>query len=373
MKKYIITGTTGFLGSAICAELLKEECEIISLTRNDESGEKTLKAIYDACMGYDVSFDASAIKVVDLFSDTLIEDLRPLVDDNTEFIHSAAHMSYAWKNMGDAAAFNISYSSKLLLIAKELNLNSFNYISTLFTSNNHKNVSEDLHIENRPQNTYQTSKWLAENQLSLLAHKLEMPIRVFRPGIIIGHSENGWSTCKPFGFFMFLLGFMQVKSMGKNSIQIDLIPEVELPLVCVNDITKWIDYSLKTNIFGVFNLAYNNTAPASINNLRKLIQNELKIDIGFDNLKSLHDFAFDRKVKMNKDFAQKSWNFETEKLDKSVGLRELNNSSMIKSIEYFANNYSKDPKKFDVLKLLKNSKDNAFVLNDFVKNKFNLF
>ena len=34
-------------------------------------------------------------------------------------------------------------------------------------------------------------------------------------------------------------------------------------------------------------------------------------------------------------------------------------------IEYFVNNYKIDPKKFNPLKLLKNSKDNAFVIIDF--------
>lgn len=372
MKKYILTGTTGFLGSALACELLSQGHVVISLSRNDETGEKTLKAIYEASMGYGHAFEAASVKIVDLYSKTLYTDLKELVDKETEFIHCAAHMSYSWQSMGDAASFNVGFSSKLLMLANDLNLKSFNYVSTLFTSNNYQDVPEDIHIDNHPQNTYQTSKWFAENQLYLLADKLNFPLRVFRPGIIIGHSESGWSSCKPFGFFMFLLGFMQIKSMGKKVIHIDLDPDVELPLICIDDITHWISHFLVSKDHGFFNLANTNTLSARIGNLRKLIQNELRIEINFGDLNSLHDFAFDRKVKLNKDFAQKVWNFHTHKLDRDFSERELLNSSMIKSIEYFVKHYQSDPQKKDVLRLLKKSKENIFVVNDFVKNKLKL-
>lgn len=369
MSKFIITGTTGFLGSAIACDLINQGHEVIALSRNDKKGDKTLKTIYEACMGYGYSFDASKIKVFDLYSDNLLSELKDHVDSETQFLHSAAHMSYAWKSMGDAAEFNVSFSTKLLLLARDLGLKSFNYISTLFTSNDYQDVPEEIHLFNHPQNTYQTSKWFAENQLSLLANNLDFPIRIFRPGIVIGHSETGWSSCKAFGFFMFLLGFMQVKSMGKKVINIDLDPEVELPLVCIDDISSWIGQFLESDNYGFFNLAYNHTKPAQINNLRKLIQNELRIEINFGGLNTLHDFAFDRKVKLNKDFAQKIWNFHTHKLDSQYGPRSLDNSSMIKSIAYFVKHYEADPKKLDVLRMFRKSKDHVLVVNDFIKNK----
>ncbi|MAZ47467.1 MAG: hypothetical protein CME65_02825 [Halobacteriovoraceae bacterium] len=339
MKTFVITGTTGFLGSSLAQELLKDGHQVFALARGEGARERVENSVQSAAIGFGTDINFERLKVFDSESKQLESELKSQSTDEVHFIHSAAEMSYAWKKMGKSLSFNVSQSIALLELAKSLEALSFNYISTLYFSQNEGLIDENICLQNHPQNSYQASKWLAETKISLIAEKLEIPYRVFRPGIIIGHSQTGWCRLKSFGFYMFLEGFHRLNDLGVKKLNLDLDPSSKLALICIDDVVDWICHYVKMPEFGFFNLTYSQLENAKIENLRRLIENSIPLKIRFSKPRSLSDFVLDREVKKNKDFANRHYQFSTEKLDRDFPQRRsLDNSSLINVIEFYHQN-----------------------------------
>lgn len=339
LKTFIITGATGFLGSSLAQKVLAAGHQVFALARGKNARERVESAIQSAAMGFGNDINFEKLKVFNSEESLLESELKSQTTDEVHFIHSAAEMSYAWKKMGESLSFNVSQSIALLELAKSLEASSFNYISTLYFSQSDGLIGESICLQNHPQNSYQASKWLAETKISLLAEKLEISYRVFRPGIIIGHSQTGWCRLKSFGFYMFLEGFHKLNDLGIKKLNLDLDPSSKLALVCIDDVVDWICHYIERPEFGFFNLTYSQLEKAKIVNLRRLIENSIPLNIRFAKPRSLSDFIFDREVKKNKDFANRHYQFSTEKLDRDFPQRRsLDNSSLINVIEFYHRN-----------------------------------
>ena len=61
MKTVLVTGVTGFVGSALAAGFIKNGIKVVAISRNDNSGWRTLKAIEEANLVFFVTDYSSGI------------------------------------------------------------------------------------------------------------------------------------------------------------------------------------------------------------------------------------------------------------------------------------------------------------------------
>lgn len=335
MEVLIMTGVTGFVGSALAVDALKNGYEVVALSRNDHDSKRTLKAIEEASNGYQTEVDVSRLTVLDPNDKELKEKLKILCKDRkTSFFHCAAEMSYSWHNMGNSLNYNVSGAVNLLKMSKELNFDSFNYVSTLFSSIDKEFIPEEIHIENYPRNAYQGSKWMAENHIYFMAKELDMNVRIFRPGAVVGHTKTGWTSGKPFGFYMFLAGVKYFKKKGVKELILNLDPESKGPIIFIDQLTEGMlkcHEGIKDKGCRIVNMANNDNEEGAMKYIGQMMSEHLNMKVSFGKPESFWDYLMDRGVDLNREFADNSFKYDTKALDEYVSehrpiiKEELNN------------------------------------------------
>ena len=99
-----ITGVTGFVGSAMDCQFLKDGHEITAISRNDPHAQRTKAAIRDAWLGFGFAMkdlDESFIRVVSIDFNNPQSIGKEIVSSLDVFWHVAAEMSYSSKSFKD--------------------------------------------------------------------------------------------------------------------------------------------------------------------------------------------------------------------------------------------------------------------------------
>ena len=340
MDTLILTGVTGFVGSALAVEALKDGDRVIALSRNDDNCERTLSAVREASEGYGVDVDTSHLFVLVPNDAKLKEKIQEIIKDKkASFFHCAAEMSYSWHNMGNSLNYNVSGSIKLMKMSQELGLNSFNYISTLFSKIDQEYIPEEIHLDNYPRNAYQGSKWMAENHIYFVAKEIGMNVRIFRPGAVVGHTKTGWTSGKPFGFYMFLAGVKFFNSRGVKELTLNLDPESKGPIICIDQLTEGMlacHRGIKDKGVEIINMGNNDNSEGAMKYIGEMMAEHLNMKINFGKPKSYWDYLMDRGVDLNREFADNSFKYDTKALDEYVGKhRPITKDQLKNVIGYF--------------------------------------
>ena len=231
-RRILLTGATGFLGTYLLAELL----------------EQTNAAIY--CLVRDASVDGSAemlharLHARGLWKDTYRGRVIPLGGDLAQprlglapeqFLRLAADIDAIWHN---GALVNFAYpyqllkasnvlgTQEMLRLACAVRAKPFHYVSTLsvFSSSGasvDRPIGEHDPIDDHHRGHftgYEQSKWVAE-RLVTIARSRGLPVCIFRPGTITGHSQTGDVNLTDYLW-------LQIKSC----LQLGAIPDTPAPL-----------------------------------------------------------------------------------------------------------------------------------------------
>ncbi|MGI2168923.1 UDP-glucose 4-epimerase family protein [Shewanella sp. MF05960] len=173
MNKVLITGATGFVGSALMAELKKSSnVKVISAVRRVST-----------------SVDGGTILVGDIDGST---DYSTAIDGVDVVIHCAARAHI----MGDESTeplaeyrkVNLEGALNLAKQAIKAGVKRFVFISSVkvngeSTSSDKSFTADDVH---KPQDAYGISKSEAETQLLTLAQQTDMEIVIIRPPLVYG-------------------------------------------------------------------------------------------------------------------------------------------------------------------------------------------
>src|SRR5580765_1316911 len=165
-NKVLLTGATGFVGSALATGFLAQSIPVLVLSRNDPDGARTTTAILEAADGFglDLSHSISShLSVIDVdFSN--IEHSIPL--DALASVkyawHCSAEMSYSPSQLASSFQVNVGISARLfqLLCAASPGMRRFHYISTAYVAGMQGGlIEEQLHAAPSLINTYQMTKW----------------------------------------------------------------------------------------------------------------------------------------------------------------------------------------------------------------------
>ncbi len=215
MKKVLITGITGLVGSAFAVEVLKrdKDIELLAITRRNEdltAHERVKKVIIEQC-DFDGTPDIAdglldRVSVIegDISDPVHLAMSKKLVGVDTIF-HCAADVNLGADLEGKTFHINYNGTKVLLEIAEELGVNSFHYVSTAYVAGKMRGkVMEDQQLATEWHNSYEHSKFESEK----LVRASGIPFTIYRPSIIVGRHNDG-KIRKPLAFY-FILEFLAV-------------------------------------------------------------------------------------------------------------------------------------------------------------------
>ena len=179
---YFVTGATGFIGRHLLAELLKREGTIYVLVREGSRGK------IDALVQRLGAEEGRIVPVTgDLSKPGLgIEGFSEPID---HFFHLAAIYDMAADDDAMEKA-NIEGTQHVIEFANSIEVGRFHHTSSIAVAGRYKGVfQEDMFDEGQTlPHAYHRTKYESER---LVREGVEAKTLVYRPGIVVGHSETG--------------------------------------------------------------------------------------------------------------------------------------------------------------------------------------
>jgi amino acid adenylation domain-containing protein/thioester reductase-like protein len=240
-KALFLTGVTGFLGAFLLHELLRvTHAQIYCLVRAQTQAEGT-RRIREALEQYGVWNEALSARIVPVAGDlaqpcfglgeSAFAALAARIDS---IYHSGAMVSFIYSYSALRAA-NVLGTREVIRLACLGKLKPLHYVSTIAaavtaTASADGLIHEDVALGpiNGVDSGYVQTKWVAEHLL-LAAKARGLPVSIYRPGRIAGHSTTGASNPDDF-ICRLLTGWIQLGSapaigMSENLMPVDYVAQ----------------------------------------------------------------------------------------------------------------------------------------------------
>ncbi|MFC6634233.1 SDR family oxidoreductase [Microbulbifer taiwanensis] len=331
MHQVLITGVTGFVGSALAASFLARGVKVTAASRNDPDGVRTINAVLTAAhgCGLDVSGAVeSHLRVLDIDFANLEADLAEAgLEEITEIWHVAAEMSYSAHKLGISFDTNVGNSARLYETAVRCapNCRRYYYVSTAYVAGMAGGaVREELHTKSRMVNTYQVTKWSTEQSLHLLQQRHGLPVTIFRPTVVVGHRHTGWAHRNGFGFYMFQDAMIAIAAAGHRELTVDLLPDARPDLVSIDQLcADACSLTLRQSTDGEFEVFHSSGGiGVRMEEMVRIWGQVAGIDARLGAPTTALEQKFDRAVGPNRPFARTEWQFDRSRLDAAIGLAQ---------------------------------------------------
>ncbi len=202
----LVTGATGFLGMQVLARVLRDsDRHVVALVRADDDAaaagrlRDALALILSEPAPEDrLTAIAADIEAPGLDLDGDTHDL--LAERVTTILHCAASISFVLP-LDESRAINVDGTRRMLDLARRCatsgdGLERFSYVSTAYVAGRHRGAfgPGDLQCDQRFRNAYEQTKNEAEALVRDAATAWELPTQVFRPSIVVGERDTGWTN-----------------------------------------------------------------------------------------------------------------------------------------------------------------------------------
>jgi long-chain acyl-CoA synthetase len=202
----LLTGVTGFVGTAVLTRLLeRSDRDVVALVRAADSDDAAgrVRAALGEVLAPDVA-DAYAARCTAVPADLLRDDLGlafgmrdELARRCDEIIHCAASVSFDLP-LADARAVNTAGAARMAQLAERAllrgdGLRRLVHVSTAYVAGDRDGTfGEDDVTRDIPfRNTYEQTKHEAEQLLR--AWMPQLPLQIVRPSIVVGERGTGWT------------------------------------------------------------------------------------------------------------------------------------------------------------------------------------
>jgi nucleoside-diphosphate-sugar epimerase len=176
--KFMISGAGGFVGKALCAELLRRGQSVNAAVRSGNSLIENAEVIIIGAIDGETNW-ADALRDVDVV------------------IHLAARVHVMRENATDPLAeflkVNLHGTSNLARQAASSGVKRFIYVSSIKVNGEQTSATQSFTEldEPSPQDFYSISKWQAEQALWCIAQETGLEIVVVRPPLVYGPGVKG--------------------------------------------------------------------------------------------------------------------------------------------------------------------------------------
>ena len=184
---YFVTGATGFIGRYLVKNLLKREGKIYVLSR-EASLEKVTRLRENVA-----DLDGRVIPIVGDLTQSKLgiseSDFKTLTGEITHFIHLAAIYDLS-AGEEEQVKTNIEGTRNAVKAAKAMKAGCFHHTSSIAAAGMYPGIfREDMFEEAEKLNDpYLKTKHESE---ALVRKECKVPYRIYRPSMVVGHSETG--------------------------------------------------------------------------------------------------------------------------------------------------------------------------------------
>ena len=236
----LVTGATGFLGSALALELLARTDERVALLVRDSAvppADRVVAALHRAAQdhGYPEDFVDRNRGRLDVVAGDLDADptgAAPALGPVARAWHCAASLRYEDSHRDEIWHTNVEGTRKALELARRCSAAEFHHISTAYVAGTREGIVPEVPVDAPAaaptNNADETSKVGGEQ---LVGAERAMRTRIYRPSIVVGHSHTR-ETASNTGLYGFLSGLVRFRRMAQRRLGID--PE-ELTISLVAD------------------------------------------------------------------------------------------------------------------------------------------
>ena len=192
MRHSFITGFPNFMAVTMAREILAEdphnEVSLLVQGKHLAAWEEFRKLLPEAARDRVRAFTGDVIDM-DL---GLSGQEYGWLTENTDDVFHLAGVYWMAADPTDAYRVNVDGTAEALRFARECpKLRRFSYFSTAFVSGDRTGVvlEDDLEAGQRFRNAFEETRFRAERLVR--RHLEKLPISIFRPSIVVGHSQTG--------------------------------------------------------------------------------------------------------------------------------------------------------------------------------------
>ncbi|WP_405959463.1 amino acid adenylation domain-containing protein [Streptomyces sp. NBC_00024] len=233
-RRVFLTGATGYLGLHLLEQLLRRtDAEVVTLCRARDA-EHAMRRLRDGFALYEIDIDDQLHRVTCVSGDLAEErlgltprqwhDLAATVD---VIYHNGALVNFVYPYSALKAA-NVGGTQRVIELACTTRLKSVHHVSTIDTLLATHMPRPFLETD-APLNSavgvpagYTGSKWVAEKVVNE-ARKRGIPVCVYRPGLILGHTRNGATQTIDY-LLVALRGYLPMRILPDYPRIFDVIP-----------------------------------------------------------------------------------------------------------------------------------------------------
>jgi long-chain acyl-CoA synthetase len=197
----LLTGATGFLGSEVARQLLQDtDCALVVLVRGD-GAEAAAQRLARAWSDWPELAGAIGARVQTVCGDVALPQLgldgetyADLTRRVTHIVHSAADLGLN-APIDELRAVNVQGVANVLELARAAyrsgRLERFSHVSTAYVAGRRTGSVPETALSDAFgfSSCYEQTKY--EGERLVQAARDELPISVYRPGMIVGHSRSG--------------------------------------------------------------------------------------------------------------------------------------------------------------------------------------
>ncbi|NET38293.1 MAG: NAD-dependent epimerase/dehydratase family protein [Cyanothece sp. SIO1E1] len=273
----LLTGATGFLGAFLLFELLRHtEADVYCLVRADHinAGQARIQANMESYQLWHPDFAQRVIPVIGDLSQPQLgwssEQFQQMAKQIDTIYHNGALLNYIYPYSRLKPA-NVLGTQAILRLASSRRMKPVHYISSTAVFDYHLpilkhpivNESHPIDCTTGMYLGYSQSKWVAD-KLVQLAGERKIPVFIYRPGLIAGHSHTGVVNTADF-----------IWRTIKGSIQMGYIPDIDIDidLSAVDYVSQSIVYLSQQNELESQIFHLNNAHPMPWSQLIQFLHN----------------------------------------------------------------------------------------------------